>query len=178
MAGMSAAAGSTGAAGAVAAGGAGGGSAAAYPGDAAADGGPFCSQPLQDCAHLSTNLVKNNTSYCTLAEGVAAECDPCSNGAPTGCLLVPSIIHGAHGTYLDILNVDVDVLLVYDTAGTLIAVLGYSANLTKWSCIFGPSDFDPTEATSTYALAGIGGAATDELRAMCAAHADGGANGS
>ncbi len=136
--------------------------------DAATDGGPFCSQPLEDCAYLSVAYTKHDTSYCTLSDGVAAECQQ-------GGFILPSLVQGARYTYIDILYADVGTRLVYDASGALIAELGYSNNTKKWMCFFGPSDFDPTDVMATPFSTSF--AAIQAFRDMCAARADAGPDG-
>jgi hypothetical protein len=83
------------------------------------------------------------------------------------------IYQGATNTYLDDCAADACRRFVYDGAGALMALLDYSANTQRWECAGGPSDFDPTEATS---FPTFDGRKYQAYRDMCAAMtADGGA---
>lgn len=111
-------------------------------------------------------LLRPDTSYCTLSEGITAMCAPCGAGVE-GCLLRTGIVHGADYTYLDIQSVDAGTRLVYGASGALVAVLGFGANASPpWRCQEGPADFDPSEAIANPMSASVG-----TLGETCAAEA-------
>jgi hypothetical protein len=85
--------------------------------------------------------------YCTLSEAIQGACNFCRTGS---VVCGTGLVYGSTYTYVDTLNGDVATRLVYDKTGALVAALAYSANFgTSWRCIEGPTDFDPSEATST-----------------------------
>jgi hypothetical protein len=97
--------------------------------------GAFCS--------TSGRCDDSNTSwFCTLDGAIALACQAGENGA---------LIYAAKFTYVQLFNVDVADVYVYDKAGAFVASLRWGANSTTgchWSCA-GPPDFDPSEAITS-----------------------------
>ncbi len=114
--------------------------------------GAFCSRPLGDDCSPSP-LQSTTANICTLNGGVGFACNPCGpQDAGQNCGLQSALVRGARYSYVQILNVDVAFIYVYDQNNTLVAKLSWSANSAvvgqPWSCVAGPADFDPTEAKS------------------------------
>jgi hypothetical protein len=139
--------------------GAGGHSSGGAAGSASGDGPVFCRTTLGDACTFS--LIPG-ANVCRLPGGIEAACHPCGQQAD-GCVVRGALVHGTRYTYVQILNVDAAFVFVYDGTEKLIAELGWSANLSAWSCTAGPADFDPSEATSLLPVFGPG-----DLTAMCA----------
>ena len=150
---------------------AGGGGAGGTAGGGGAGGtagsGAFCSRALgADC---STSPLQIAATVCTLDMGIAAACRPCGpQDGGEGCILRGGFVRGATYNYVQIMNVDVAFVYVYDQNQKLVAELFWSANGrvnggSGWSCTAGSADFDPTEAISSLPVLGPG-----TLSGMCA----------
>jgi hypothetical protein len=148
-------------------GGGAGGSAGGGGAGGTSGGGAFCSTALG--ANCSASPLQIAATVCTLDMGIAAACGPCGpQDAGGGCILKGALVRGATHTYVQIMNVDVAYVYVYDQNQRLVAKLFWSVNAkasggSGWSCTAGPADFDPTEAMSDLPVVGPG-----ELTGMCA----------
>jgi hypothetical protein len=106
------------------------------------------------------------SSGCTLDQALGDACQiTClDNCYPT------SLVQGTRYSYVQVMNVDVAWVIVYDKTGMLVAELEWSAERglvgCAWSCLEGPADFDWTEARSLFPVSGAG-----SLAAACAARA-------
>jgi hypothetical protein len=111
-------------------------------------------------------LRTSTANICTLDGGIGFACLPCGQlSAGASCVLQSALIRGAHYTYVQIINVDVAFIYVYDQNQKLVAKLEWSANLLAggqdpWSCSAGPAVFDSTEAK---ALLPAGGTSSELL---------------
>jgi len=115
----------------------------------------FCNQPLgDDCSTSPVQSPTTTTDICTLDRGVAFACLPCGRlDGGVSCVFQASLIRGTQYSYIQIVNVDVAFIYVYDQNQKLVAKLEWSANLaaggkSPWTCLAGPSAFDRTEAES------------------------------
>ena len=139
-----------------------------HGGSGGTSGPPSCAQaPRIDCATVSPPTP---ATLCTLGEGIAYACGLCGRDAGTSCGIDGALVHGANYTYIQIFNVDVWWISVYDQNGILVAQLEASvhgqAAGQPWACVAGPADFDASEALSLLPVVGEG-----ELPGMCGADA-------
>jgi len=106
-----------------------------------------CPVALGDCA---ASPPTGAAGYCTVDMGIQSACAPC--GSQSCTLTGGALVHGATYTYVQLLNVDVAFIYVYDHGGALVAELEWSASGSAagqgWGCFFGPATFDASEATS------------------------------
>ena len=139
-----------------------------HGGSGGTSGPPSCAQaPRIDCATVSPPTP---ATLCTLGEGIAYACGLCGRDAGTSCGIDGALVHGANYTYIQIFNVDVWWISVYDQNGILVAQLEASvhgqAAGQPWACVAGPADFDASEAISLLPVVGEG-----ELPGHCGADA-------
>jgi hypothetical protein len=121
----------------------------AGPGYDSYPNGTFCDRPLgDDCSPLP--LQTTTADICTLDGGIGFACQPCGQDAGQNCGLHSALVRGAQYTYVQVLNVDVAFVYVYDQNQKLFAKLEWSANGSvagqAWTCSAGPAIFDSAEA--------------------------------